>query len=193
VLRVGHATDLGQAIVLPLLTTLVYAFVWADGSADQTPPAAIWERFLERAWAVIVIDFLVSQVSNDALSSSLGSNALDVFLGFVALGLSVMLIFADTSATVDDGVTVWTVIPRAFVRSAATVLNARTFPRALALFSVQLLLFAATYGMYAVLVRDTFPHAIFWAEVPLLTIVTPAYAALTAVVYRDAVSAAAPR
>lgn len=189
--RVPHGSELGSAIVLPLLVTLVYAFASAD--AAETPPAqaAVWERFLERAWAVIVIDFVTSELTTAGWVYTLSSQTLEVIGGFIAYGLSVLVIFADASATVDDDVTVWTVIPRGFLRSIAVTLNARTLVRALALFSLELLIFAGTIAIYESLAWLPEAQRLFWGTVPLLTITVVPISALIVVVYADAKKALA--
>ena len=187
--RVPHGLDLGQAIVLPLFVTLVYAFVWSDAAETPFPIAKVLERFLERAWAVIVIDFLLTELGTIALTKSLSSSIVDIVTGLVAFALSVLLVFADASATVDDDVTVWNVVPRAFVRSITAAWTSTTFSRALAIYSLVLLLSALQLAIYFAMERGHVPQAAFWSSTPLLTIAVAPISALTVVVYRDARSA----
>ena len=186
VLRIPHGTELSSAIALPLLVTLAYAFVSADDREEPQPDALTWERFLERAWAVIVIDFLCGEVLTAGWVYSFANDALQVVVGVAAFGLSVLVIFADASATVDDDVNVWTVIPRAFLRSAAVALTPRVLVRALALFSLELLIVAAQNTLYFGLGGAPEPQRSFWASVPLLTLTAVPLSALVVLVYRDA-------
>lgn len=187
--RVPHGTDLDSFIVLPILTTLVYAFAAADAGSEPVTAAAVWERFLERSWAVIVIDFVLAYVSAIGLSAGLSSEPLDMVAGMLVFGLSALLVFTDASATVDDDVTVWSVIPRAFLRSFQTSWRWPVFSRALAIFAIQLVVYALQNELYALLARRHVPEAAFWSQIPILTVVGVPLAALTVLVYLDATAA----
>jgi hypothetical protein len=169
-----------------LLTTLVYAFVSADATEEPPPQPSVWERFLERAWAVIVIDFVCSEITAIGLVFLESGQTLQVLGGFLAFGLSVLVIFADASATIDDDVTVWNVIPRAFLHSMSVTFGLRAFSRALALFSLQLLLFVAANLVYVSFGHIPAVERSFWAFVPLSTVVTVPFSALLVLVYADA-------
>ena len=181
-----HAVDLGGAIAIPLVTALVYAFVSADDAESPVAENLVWERFLERAWAVIVIDFLLSYVWTAALVYSTSSKIVELLAGLAAFGFSVVAVFADAGAVVDDDVTVWTVIPRAILRSVATAWSSTIFMRALAIVSFALLAFVAQSSLYIALTHFNVSQADFWAQVPIATVITPPLAAITVIVYRDA-------
>lgn len=186
--RVPHAIDLGGAIAVPLINALVYAFVSADASESSVAQTLIWERFLERAWAVIVLDFLISYIWTAALIYSTSTKPLELLAGLAAFGFCVLAVFADTVAVVEDDVSVWNVIPRSLVRSILTAWNSTIFVRALAIVSFSLLEFVAQNVSYFALMHFNVPQAEFWAEIPIATIVAPPLAAITVVVYRDATS-----
>lgn len=186
VARVPHGTDLGSFIVPPILTTLVYAFVSADARREPVPARVVWERFLERAWAVIVIDFVLTYVAAIGLSGTASADPLDAIVGILAIGLSVVLVFADAAATVDDDVTVWSLIPRAFGRSLVGACRGPVFLRALAILALQLLVFALENQLYALLTHLHVSDAAFWSQVPLLTVAVLPLSALTVLVYLDA-------
>jgi hypothetical protein len=181
-----HATDVSEAIVQPLLVTLVYAFVWLD--AQESPPSAAiaWERFLERAWAVIVIDFFFGQVAGFAVALSLLADPIAIVLGLLGCGVSALLVLADASATVDDDVTAWSVIPKSIAKSIVSTWNAVTFSRALALFSIQLLLYVIEKEIGVALTQARVSEPDFWSTIPLSTIAIPPLSAITLLVYRDA-------
>lgn len=186
VFHVPHALELGSSIAIPLVVALVYAFVSADAAETPVPESLTWERFLERAWAVIVIDVLLNRLTLAALDYSTSSNPLELIGGLLAFTFVMLTVFADTSATLDDDVTVWTVIPRAVLRSIATSWNSVTFVRALAIFSAELLTVPVQSVLYVAMTHFGVPQALFWSQIPLATFVTPPLAAITAVVYRDA-------
>ncbi len=186
--RVPHAIDLGGAIAVPLINALVYAFVSADSAESSIAQTLIWERFLERAWAVIVLDFLISYIWTAALIYSTSAKPLELLAGLAAFGFCVVAVFADAAAVVDDDVSVWNVLPRSLVRSIATAWNSTMFVRALAIVSLSLLEFVAQNVSYFALMHFNVPQAEFWAEIPIATILAPPLAAITVVVYRDATS-----
>lgn len=194
--RTPHGLVLADAIVSPIFVTLVYAFVAADAAADATDEPVstklVWERILERAWAVIVIDFIINEVTSAGLIASLSTDSLDLIFGMLVLVLSALLVFADTSATLDNDLTAWSVVPRAFVRSITIAWNRRTFARVLAIFAIEFLVFTVGLGLQGLFAARHLVDAAFWANVPLGAIATPPIAALTVLVYRDATVAPAP-
>ncbi|HEY5425896.1 MAG TPA: hypothetical protein VIJ77_05035 [Candidatus Tumulicola sp.] len=191
--RVPHAVLLGSFVVLPILTTLVYAFVAADTRPEPMPAAAAWERFLERSWAVVIIDFVLAYIGAIGLSGASSAAPVGAIVGILALGLSAALVFTDAAATVDDDVTVASVIPHAFVRGLTTAWRWPIFPRAIAIFSIQLIVYALENATFTLLQHRHVAEPEFWSQVPILTLVVPPLAALTGLVYLDANEAGANR
>jgi hypothetical protein len=186
--RSSVAIEVSSYVALPLLTALVYARVWEDTN-ENALPNAVWERFLERAWAVILIDFAVTWLWTKAVQAGGSSSTLEQAGAIFAFAVILFLVFADASATVDDDVTMLNVIPRALARSLIVTLNPTTYARALVLVAVSLLLSYLQYPIYLALVRFGVPQALFWTEIPLPTLATAPLAALTLLVYQDARSA----
>jgi hypothetical protein len=182
------AIDVSSDIALPLLTALVYARVWGDTN-ENIASQMVWERFLERAWAVIIIDFLAAWVLGKAFVASAAPTALEQVGAVFLYTLVLFIILADASATVDDDVTVWSVIPSSLLRSALLTLNPITFPRAVVLLLISFILTFAQGGLYAALVHYNVAQALFWATVPVATVAQPLVAALTLLVYQDAKAA----
>ena len=60
--------------------------------------------------------------------------------------------------------------------------------RAFAIFALQLLVFALQSALYVLLQHDRVPDALFWSEVPLLTVVLPPLSALTVLTYLAAIA-----
>lgn len=190
--RVHEAVALDGFIATPILTTLVYVVIAADirprseASGEAPVAAPLWERFLERSWAVIVIDFVLSYVLAFGLGGTASQDLAEVFGGVAIVAVSAMLVFADASAAADDDLTALSVLPRAFVRSVAAVWQPAVFPRAFALLALQLILVALQSAAYALLLRAHVPNADFWSQIPLLGIATVPLSAFTMVVYLDA-------
>lgn len=187
VLPIPHGLDVIRQVATPLVNALVYAFVWNDDRETPLPARAAWERFLERAWAVILIDFVSSAAFSIGLAGSFASDATSVLIGFLAVGLALALLFADAAATVDDDGTVWLLLPRAFVKSVAVVANPRVLIRAVAILALQVGVFAAQSALDAALTSRHVPFEQFWAFVPLDMLTAPPLAALVVLVYLDAV------
>ena len=184
--RIPHALELGSSIAVPLVVALVYAFVSADAGEPGLSESLVWERFLERAWAVIVLDFLLSYVWGVAIFDSMSSNVLDMLAGLAAFIFSVFFVFADAGAVVDDDVNVWSVIPRSLLRSVAVVWNSTIFARALAIVSFVLLETVAQIALQILLPHFNVTQPLFWAWIPINTVVAVPISALTVVIYRDA-------
>jgi hypothetical protein len=183
--RSPAAVDVSNDVALPLLTALVYSRVWGD-SNENVEWRAVWDRFLERAWAVIVIDLIGTWLVTNAFVSASSGLALETVISILAFTAALFIVFADAAATIDDDVTAWNVVPRSLLRSAAVTFNPMTYARALVLFSIGILLQFASFALSPVLVRYHVAHALFWSQIPLLTVVQPPLAALIVLVYQDA-------
>ena len=184
--RIPHGAELGNDVAVPILVALIYAFIWGDAREEPLSNAAIWERFLERTWAVIIIDYCWSQLASLALAFSLAPDFLYVLIGMIATVLATLLVFADASATTDDDVTTWIVPLQGFVRSAVAAWKAAIFPRALAIYAIEILLFAASQALAQALHAQHIADADFWGQALIGTLTAPPLAALIVLVYRDA-------
>jgi hypothetical protein len=189
VLRVPFGYQYSSNVVLPLLTTLVYAFTWADSDEAPQTAASAWERVLERSWAVIVLDLAVGLVQGIGWASVQVADPIDVSLGIVVLVVTAPLVFADVSATVDE-MPVWWILPGAVWR-AMRAARGTVYLRALALVALGLLVQLAQKPLYDVVAATHVANPEFWSQVPLYAIAVPPIAALTALVYRDATRKAA--
>lgn len=174
------------AVIEPLLTTLVYAFVAADLHDPPPSAAAIWERILERAWAVIIIDFAITMLEGAGFGQAGQGGVLGAVTGWLISLFAAMLVFADASATLDDDRSLWALIPTAFSRSVILSTNPRTFWRVIVLFALNVTVFAATLALQEALTRAHVWNAPLWANIPLGTLAILPIAALTVLVYVDA-------
>jgi hypothetical protein len=182
--RIPHGLDYSGFVLPPILTTLVYAFVWNDSDEAPQTAASTWERVLERAWAVIVIDLLFSILVNTGINALVIQDPIGVVLGIVILTVAVPLVFADTSATVDE-MPVWWLLPGAFWRSVRAA-RGTVYLRAIAILALGLLALFAQKPLFDWMHHAEIANAEFWAVVPLNAITVTPIAALTALVYRDA-------
>jgi hypothetical protein len=182
--RVPHGLAYSGYVLPPLYTTLVYAFVWADCADTPQSAASTWERVLERAWAVIVIDLVFSIFVNTGLSGIVTQDPVEVVLGIVILMISATLTFADTSATVDE-MPVWWLLPGALWRSLR-IARGQVYLRAIAILALALIPAILQVPLFDWMHHAEIANAEFWSTVPLDAITVAPIAALTALVYREA-------
>jgi hypothetical protein len=182
--RVPFGLTYSTFVLPPLLTTLVYAFVWADSDETPQPSAATWERVLERSWAVIVIDLFLTILVGTGLGEIQTQDSIEVILGIVMLVVAIPLVFTDTSATVDE-MPVWWLLPGAFWRSVRAA-RGPVYLRAIAILALGLIPALAQKPLFDWLQAMHVAGADFWSVVPLNAITLVPIAALTALVYRDA-------
>jgi hypothetical protein len=176
-----------SAIFLPLFVTVVYAFAIGDVDGSMTT-AAIWSRVLERAWAVIVIDLLVSLVATLALLAMGSTDLLVQIFAIPSLLLSVTLVFADVHAVATRKAEPWwMLIPRSFAVSVATALGPDMLGRAFLLaFVTQFLPSLVSTLLQSTLEARHVSFSDFWAFGPLSAVIVPPLGALVALVYLDA-------
>lgn len=176
-------------LVQSMLAAVVYARVAADNAmvharSNAAPPFDVTGRVLERLWAVIVIDFLLALGAHVATvwSAPLGeTGAMVAQLG--VLVASILLLFSDISATVDDGANFFNVLPRSIWRSVRYVFS-RNAPFVFLVLALQYLLDAlASLITYAVAPGDTPTTATFWLSLALGTLTIPPLGALATLVY----------
>jgi hypothetical protein len=172
-------------IGLPLVNTIVIVFTGSDAT-NTLSMAQRWERILERAWAIIVIDAGLSFVNISGLQTMYAeSSPLDAVLGFLTLLLAGMLIYAEPFAALEKDARTLTVVPFAVLRSM--MLAWVNLSRIFALLAVQIAV------QIAGLVAETAAHragidARLWVDLPLQTIIAAPLAALFTVAYLDTVS-----
>lgn len=181
--RAPQALFFANLIVAPILQTVVYAFTAADLS-EERDHAWAWGRVLERAWAVIVIDFLLWFVNVSALQT--GDGILSFLVASFYMLVGATLLFSDVSATIDDEESLLLLIPRSFVRSIAATWQSGIIWQALALYFLGVLLSLGSLGLQVQFDSLHIPQAAFWANIPLGTLLTPPLSALTALVYLNA-------
>jgi hypothetical protein len=121
----------------PLVIVVVTVFTGSDATNTLTT-AERWERILERAWALIVLDVGLSFVQISGLQTMLlgASDAGDTILGFLTLLLSAMLVYAEPFAALQKDVQTITLLPFALLRSM--MLGWVNISRIFSLFAVQI-------------------------------------------------------
>lgn len=130
--------DLCAALVgTPLVIVVVTVFAAGDATGTMTV-AQRWERIVERAWAIVVLDVGLSFVQISGLQTMLlgQSSAGDIVMGFLTLLLSAMLVYAEPFAALEKDAQTLTLVPFAILRSM--MLGWVNISRIFSLFAVQI-------------------------------------------------------
>lgn len=130
--------DLCAALVgTPLVIVVVTVFAAGDATGTMTT-AQRWERIVERAWAIVVLDVGLSFVQISGLQTMLlgQSSAGDIVMGFLTLLLSAMLVYAEPFAALEKDAQALTLVPFAVLRSM--MLGWVNISRIFSLFAVQI-------------------------------------------------------
>lgn len=170
----------------PLVIAVVTVFAGADATNALTI-AQRWERILERAWAIIILDVGLSFVQISGIETMLSgaSNAGDTIMGFLTLLLSAMLVYAEPFAALEKDAQTLTLLPFAILRSM--MLGWVNISRIFSLFAVQIgAIILGILAHQAALALKL--NAVLWADLPFGTIVSVPLAALYTVAYLDTVS-----
>jgi len=182
--HIQYGYEYSSAVLLPLLTTIAYAFTWADSDESPQTAASTWERVLERSWAVIVLDLGVGLVQGIGFASVRTGDPINLTLGIIVLVITAPLVFADTSATVDD-MPVWWILPGAVWR-AMRVARGPVYLRAVILVALAVVVDIAQRELFDRMHHAKIADADFWSQMPINALAVVPVAALTALVYRDA-------
>ncbi len=134
------AQSAAQLIVLPLLAGFIYLWVTDLPDGTERPLGATLERLLERSWAIILIDFVLSLVQSVTPLPSM------ILWDLILVPLLAATIFADVAATLDDDRSTLALIPHAIARTLSLAMHARNFGR-------MCLLLAAEFGLQAILLE----------------------------------------
>lgn len=167
----------------PLVIVVVTVFVGADAT-NTLAIAQRWERILERAWAIILIDAALSFVSLSAQQALFpGTDAINAVFGFLTMLLAGMLVYAEPFAALENEVHALTLLPFAILRSM--MLAWVNISRIFALLAVQI---AVIIVLYAAHNAGAHNANVIWSDMALQTLLAAPLAALFTVAYLDTVS-----
>ena len=175
-------------IVEPFFVAIITAFTYADIRIDFSRSAA-WSRILERSWAVLLIDLLVTLIASIGLQSLFTADLFQKVLGVAVLIVSVSFIFADVAAVVvDDAEPWWLLVPRSLGASMVVAWQGATFARAIIVFALSdLLPLTIDDAIQSALVANHASHAALWANAITVMLLVPIVQALCTYVYLDAI------
>jgi hypothetical protein len=168
----------------PLVITIVTVFIASDATGTLTA-AQCWERVLERAWAIIIIDVGLSFVNVSGLQAVQSGDATNIIFGFLTLLLAGMLLYAEPFAAIEKDAQALTIIPFAILRSMmlAWVNMSRVFALLALQIALDIAVLLAEQGA-----RHAGIDARLWVDLLLQTLLAAPVAALYAVAYLDTVS-----
>jgi hypothetical protein len=152
---------IGSAVVDTLVIAITLAtFAGADMRAAMS-------RALERAWAVILINFAVSYIQLVGISALAAGNILDRVLAIVLLLFSASLIFAEVVAVTIEEERWWMLVPSALGTSVRVAWSGSVMWRALALFALSIVPWFLETGLSDAMTKAHVTHADFWSSLPL--------------------------
>lgn len=171
-----------QLIGEPLAIVVVIVFIGCDASESLPGARERWSRILERAWAIVAIDVILSFVNLIGIGALAASNLIEAFEGLGILFLSAMLIYAEPYAALEDPVSQLSLVPYALLRSMMLAWTNGTR----VLWAFMLILASAACALY---IHDGAQH---WMKNPIpvdicvQTVLGMLLAALFTVAYLDA-------
>ncbi|HKU68751.1 MAG TPA: hypothetical protein VJP85_13320 [Candidatus Baltobacteraceae bacterium] len=184
--HVKMADFYAELVGTPLVIVVVTVFIGGDAT-NTLSVAQRWERILERAWALIVLDVGLSFVQISGIQTMLlgASDAGDTIMGFLTLLLSAMLVYAEPFTALENDVQPITLLPFAILRSM--MLGWVNVSRIFSLFSIQLAVIIAGIFVHQAALR-TGADATVWIGLAFGTFVSAPLAALFTVAYLDTLS-----
>jgi hypothetical protein len=181
--HVKMADFYAELIGTPLIIVVVTVFTGGDAT-DTLTLAQRWERIIERAWALIVLDVGLSFVQISGIQTMLlgTSNAGDTIMGFLTLLLSAMLVYAEPFAALEKNVQPITLVPFSVLRSM--MLGWVNISRIFSLFAVQIAAIIAGIFVHQASLRTGADGAV-WIGLAFGAFVSAPLAALFTVAYLD--------
>jgi hypothetical protein len=165
----------------------------AFGDAAGLTRAQVWDRALERSWAIIVLGFVVDLLSLVAFSGLEASDLTLTLLGIAVMLMAATLVFATVAASVSDD-DWWWLVPSALSHSMLAAWRSGIFPRALILLGI------SEFGEYALalalqsgLSSLHIPSPALWAGGLANALLIPPVQTLATFIYLDAIEYRPPR
>ncbi|MDQ2679654.1 MAG: hypothetical protein M3Y21_01335 [Candidatus Eremiobacteraeota bacterium] len=180
-----HGDILGLLLIAPILVTLVNAGVGSDLCGEQIATYQLFERVLERIWAVIIIDLIVSSLLGAGIAAIGTGDGLEIVLGLAITLMSGTLLFADVYASTEPKPSMLTILPFSLMRSSALAWQNGNIVRICYLIGLQAVFILLTGLLLTLLKQHHMANIEFWANVPISTALTGPFAALFTVVYYD--------
>lgn len=140
------AINFVSCITIPFAEVVVLVNAGADAGGWSADAAIRWERIIERAWAIILIDLAIGVAQSDGVGAALAHDASLRVEGLFVLLMTTMLVYAEPYAALEQEVSQLALVPFAVIRSM--MLAWVNVPRILVFFSLELA-FTAGYVLLA--------------------------------------------
>ena len=159
----------------------------ARASIDEAPLGSAFARILERSWAVLVVNFIVSYLVGYGVQALTEGDIVYRIIAIPILLIAISLIFSEVVAVVIDDERWWMLIPHALGGSARVAWTGSMLWVALGLFSLQILPSLFEAGLAALLTKAHVAQAAFWSTLPVDIIWAIPINVLTTVVFLNAI------
>jgi hypothetical protein len=180
--HVKFATLYAMLIGSPLVSVVVLVNVGADATGTLPAAAQRFERIIERAWAIIVLDVLISIVAQIGLGSMLAPDAGDKIAGIAVFFLAGTLVYAEPFAALETEVQTITLLPFSLLRS--TILSWINLPRIFSLLAIQIAVWLGQIELDRV-ATPRGAHAVDLIDLAYVALTSAPLAALFAIAYLD--------
>jgi len=181
-LHFRDALYVADSLIAPLFGTIAILVAARDGGYLQEPIAS---RFLDRAWAVIILQFLLSMLRLTSEVTLASGGGAGLFAGTVVLTFVALMLYSPVDACLREDGAPLTLLPNAIAQSL--ILSWRRISRAFGMFAIVLSVEMIELLTLVALINRHVPNAEFWANIPIdpcatiliFVIVTAAYIDLT--------------
>lgn len=170
---------IGGAVADTLIISLTLATFEGAGIA------AGLSRALERAWAVIVINFVMTYIFAEGIGAIGVGNIVDRILGIILLLFAASLIFAEVIAVTIDDERWWMLVPSSVGTSVRISWTGSVMWRVLALFALAIVPTFLESGLGDALTKAHVSHPDFWGSFPLSIVWSIPLNVLTTLVFFD--------
>lgn len=171
-------------VVDAVLTTIVSA--QAKGDIDGSTAAAVWSRVLERLWAVVIVDFIVSFVGWAGVLTLSAGDIVNRIIAIPILLIAAATVFSESIAVVVDDEQWWFLVVRAIGTSVRTSLAGSNLRRAIVLFALQFVPTAVSALVSSASAQHHVTVTSFWRDVPLGIVYSIPLDALIVLAFFDA-------
>jgi hypothetical protein len=176
--------DVATSVVSPIFNAIVIATSLADWNGIKDARGT-WSRILDRSWALIVIDFLLTVLQVYDITFSRG-DLVDFLLAIPLFVMVAATCFAEVVAVADDDSPWWWIPVRSFGASAIAAFSPGMFVRAASLGALQIAVSLAIELAADVLTQQKVGQALFWSAIVLGMLTLPPIQALVTFTYLDA-------
>lgn len=173
-----------SCITIPIAEMIVLVNAGADAGGWVADMGLRWERIVERAWAVILIDLAIGITQSAGVAyATVGDVGLRL-QGLFILLMSTMLVYAEPYAALEQDISQITLVPFSLIRSM--MLAWVNFPRILVFFTIVL---ASNIGYKLLTAVQAQPAGLSSAiQMAYNTVISMVLSALFAAAYLDTVA-----